>query len=73
MHSPVSLSSVCVVLLSVFTLLRTEILLSHSQVVTGNVSSILRTVWMFRNIILLDPFSAAMSEVGGTDSDFQTV
>ena len=60
MHSPVSLWSVWVVLLKDFTLFNTEILLSHSQVVTGNVSNIHMIVWIFGNIILLDPFSAPL-------------
>ena len=73
MHSPVSLWSVWIVLLKDFTLFNIEILLSHSQVVTGNVSNIRMIVWIFGNIILLDPFSAPLRLFEGVGSDFQNV
>ena len=72
-QSPFSHSSVCVVLLYDFTLLSTEILLSHEHVVTGNVSSILKMVWMFGKRSLLDSFKAHVRVAGISEELFQKV
>ena len=63
-QSPVSRSSVWVVLLYDLTLLSTEILCSHEHVVTGNISNILKIVWIFGNCSFLDFFKAAVKDLG---------
>ena len=72
-QSPFSCSPVCVVLLYDFTQLSTEILLSHEHVVTGNVSSILKMVWMFGKRSLLDSFKAHVRVAGISQELFQKV
>ena len=71
--SPFSHSSVCVVLLYDFTLLSTEILLSHEHVVTGNVSSILKMMWISRKRSLLESFKAHVRVAGISEELFQKV
>ena len=65
-QSPLSCSSVWVILLYDLTLLSTEILHSHEHVVTGNVSNILKIIWIFGNCSFLDFFKAAAA---GKDLD----
>ena len=54
-------------------LLSTEILLSHEHVVTGNVSSILKMVWMFGKRSLLDSFKTHVRVAAISEELFQKV
>ena len=72
-QSPVTCSSVWVVLLYDFTLLRIEMLLPHEHVVTGNVNNILSIMWIFGNISLLEFCNAMIKEFGLSSFCFQNV